>query len=84
MHLPHTYGKDFDTANTCMNNGRSEPKHMDYMATTVPHTWITKASRLECDATQSDHWAPVLSRLRERPEDWKGWRLDTSPSPRDS
>ncbi len=47
-----------DMAYTCMSNGRSEPKQMDYMATAVPHRWITQASRLECDATVSDHWPP--------------------------
>ena len=36
MHLPHTYVENFDLAYTCTNNGRSEPKQMDYMATTAP------------------------------------------------
>ena len=74
MHLPHTYVEDFDTAYTCTNNGRSEPKQMDYMATTVPHKWIAKASILECDATVSDHWPLVLSILQKRPEEWKAKR----------
>ncbi len=68
MHLPHTFVWHFDKAYTCMNNGRSEPKQMDYMATTAPHRWITSAKRLECDATQSDHWPLVLSLLRKQPE----------------
>ena len=68
MHLPHTFVKDFDKAYTCINNGRSVPKQMDYMATTVNRKWITKASRLDCDAAQSDHWPLVLSLLPKKGE----------------
>ena len=67
-HLPHTYVESFDLAYTCANNGRTEPKQMDYMATTAPKKWITKATRLECDATKSAHWPLVLNLLRKRPE----------------
>ena len=74
MHLPHTYVEDFDLAYTCMNNGRSEPKQMDYMATNAPCKWITRARRAESDATVSDHWPLVLNLLRRRPEEVRGTR----------
>ena len=36
FHLPHTFVRGFDKKHTCTNNGRSEPKEMDCMATTAP------------------------------------------------
>ena len=63
FHLPHTFVEGFDKQYTCMNNGRSEPKQMDYMATTAPRRWITKAKRAEYDATSSDHFPLTLSLL---------------------
>ncbi len=62
--LPHTFVKDFEFRYTCINNGRSEPKQMDYMATTAPMRWITEATVAELDATKSDHWP--LSFVLER------------------
>ena len=41
MHLPHTFVRHFDKAYTCMNNGRSEPKQMGDMATTIPHKSVS-------------------------------------------
>ena len=55
MNITNTFIKNLDMAYTYMNSGRNEPKQMDYRATKVPHKRITKASRLECDATVSDH-----------------------------
>ena len=79
MHLPHTYVENFDLAYTCTNNGRSEPKQMDYMATTAPSKWITKAKRAEYDATTSDHWPLSLNLLRRRTEEAKPKR-DQKPN----
>ena len=44
LHLPHTYVENFDLAYTCINNGRTEPTQIDYMATSAPIEWITKES----------------------------------------
>ncbi len=43
FHLPHTFVEGFDKKYTCLNNDRSEPKQMDYMATTAPRRCITRA-----------------------------------------
>ena len=66
FHLPHTFVQGFDLLYTGVSNGQSEPKQMDYMATTAPRKWITKAKRGEYDTTLSDHWPLVLS-LIEKP-----------------
>ena len=66
LHLPHTFVEDFDLAYTCMSNGRSEPKQMDYMATTAPRRWITRANRAEYGAIMSGHWPLTLSLQRKR------------------
>ena len=77
MHLPQTYVEHFDLAYTCMNNGRSEPKQMDYMATNTPRKWITRARRAEFDATVSDHWPLVFQLLRKTPEEARPQREQT-------
>ena len=64
FHL-HTFVQGFDKQYTCTNNGRSEPKQMDYKATTAPRRWITRAKRAEYDATPSDHYPLTLSLLRK-------------------
>ncbi len=65
FHLPHTFVEGFDTTYTCLNNGGSEPKQMDSMATTATRRWITRAIRAECDATTSDHFPLTLSLVRK-------------------
>ena len=61
FHLPHTFVQGFDLLYTGVNSGKSEPKQMDYMATTAPPRWITKAKRGDYDATGSDHFPLVLT-----------------------
>ncbi len=59
--LPETFVEGVDKTYTCLNNGRSEPKQMDYMATTAPRRWIARAITAEHDATASDHFPLTLS-----------------------
>ena len=61
FHLPHTFVQGFDKLFTGTNNGKHEPKQMDYMATTAPKKWITKADRGVYDSTTSDHFPLVLT-----------------------
>jgi hypothetical protein len=61
FHLPHTFVRGFDTMYTGTINGKPGPKQMDYMATTAPPKWITRAARGDYDATTTDHFPLVLS-----------------------
>ena len=63
MHLPHTYVAGFNTRYTCINNGRSDPKQIDYMATTIPKKYIVQAKVAEATSTSSDHWPLSLAVL---------------------
>ena len=56
LHLPHTFVEGFDLRFTCFNNGKSDPKQIDYMATTAAKKWIVQAKVAESSATDSDHW----------------------------
>ena len=63
LHLPHTFVEGFDTRFTCFNNGKSDPKQIDYMATTAAKRWIIQAKVAESSATTSDHWPLSLGLL---------------------
>ena len=81
FHLPHTFVQGFDLLYTGVNNGKSEPKQMDYMATTAPRKWITKAKRGEYDTTLSDHWPLVLSLIEKNPTKAKREVRQTTAKP---
>ena len=66
MYLPHTYVIGFDTRYTCVNNGCSDPKQIDYMATTAPRRYIAQAKIAEATATTSDHWPLSLGLLQKK------------------
>ncbi len=73
FHIPHTFVEGFDEKYTCVNNGRIEPRQMDYMATTAPRRWITRAKRADFDATLSGHFPLALRLARERGLERRIW-----------
>ena len=68
LHLPHTFVEGFDLRFTCFNNGKSDPKQIDYMATTAAKKWIVQAKVAESCATDSDHWPLSLGLLPKTPK----------------
>ena len=67
LHLPQTYVEEFDTRYTCFNNGRSDPKQIDYMATSAPKKWVAQSKVAETNATFSDYWPLSMGLLPRTP-----------------
>ena len=68
LHLPHTFVEGFDKRYTCINNGRSDPKQIDYMATTIPRKYVVQAKVAEATSASSDHWPLSLALLPSIPQ----------------
>ena len=67
LHLPHTFVEGFDKRYTCINK-RSDPKQIDYMATTIPRKYVVQAKVAEATSATSDHWPLSFALLLRIPQ----------------
>ena len=65
--LSHAYVKGFDTKYTCVSNGRSDRRQIDYVAT-APRSYIAQAKVAEATAALSDHWPLSIGLLARQIE----------------